>query len=85
MMFHVVFACSWFDQVVVLVENVHSFCGLIVTETRLSETFEMVQVAFTCVVYPSLTLGYIGQAAYLSKNLSHVYHGFFRSIWLQLL
>ncbi|KAG0622849.1 hypothetical protein M758_3G128600 [Ceratodon purpureus] len=39
-----------------------------------------IKVAFTCVVYPSLTLGYIGQAAYLSKNLSHVDHGFFRSI-----
>jgi len=38
------------------------------------------QVAFTCVVYPSLLLGYIGQAAYLSKNLHHVKHGFFYSI-----
>lgn len=38
------------------------------------------QIAFTCVVYPSLLLGYIGQAAYLSKNLHHVEHGFYHSI-----
>lgn len=38
------------------------------------------QIAFTCVVYPSLLMGYIGQAAYLSKNLHHVEHGFYHSI-----
>lgn len=26
------------------------------------------QIAFTCMVYPSLILAYMGQAAYLSKN-----------------
>ena len=48
---------------------------------KLSESFcNSVQVAFICVMYPSLSLGYIGQAAYLSKNLSHIDHGFFHSI-----
>jgi len=40
----------------------------------------MVQVAFICVLYPTLMLGYMGQAAYLSKNLNDVENGFFRSI-----
>lgn len=40
----------------------------------------VVQIAFTCVVYPCLLLGYIGQAAYLSKNLDDVSHGFYNSI-----
>ncbi|KAG0556447.1 hypothetical protein M758_11G053200 [Ceratodon purpureus] len=39
-----------------------------------------IKIAFTCLVYPSLVLGYIGQAAYLSKNLEDVDHGFFHSI-----
>lgn len=38
------------------------------------------QTAFTCIVYPCLVLGYMGQAAYLSKNLADVDHGFFHSI-----
>ncbi|XP_024361335.1 potassium transporter 4 isoform X2 [Physcomitrium patens] len=39
-----------------------------------------IKTAFTCIVYPCLVLGYMGQAAYLSKNLADVDHGFFHSI-----
>jgi KUP system potassium uptake protein len=39
-----------------------------------------IKVAFTFVVYPALLLGYMGQAAYLSKNLHDIDHGFFHSI-----
>jgi hypothetical protein len=45
-----------------------------------SGTGVVMQIAFTCVVYPCLLLGYIGQAAYLSKNLDDVSHGFYNSI-----
>lgn len=38
------------------------------------------QLAFTGVVYPSLLIGYIGQAAYLSKHLDEYEHAFFRSV-----
>lgn len=39
-----------------------------------------IKFAFTSVVYPSLLLGYMGQAAYLSKNLQDIDHSFFHSI-----
>lgn len=39
-----------------------------------------IQIAFTAVVYPSLLIGYIGQAAYLSKNLDDINHAFFKSV-----
>jgi len=39
-----------------------------------------VQVAFYCVIYPSLVLQYMGQAAFLSKNLSAVPVTFYASI-----
>jgi KUP system potassium uptake protein len=39
-----------------------------------------VKIAFTGVVYPSLVIGYIGQAAYLSKHLDEVEHAYFRSV-----
>ncbi|XP_024401901.1 potassium transporter 4 [Physcomitrium patens] len=39
-----------------------------------------IKVAFTCIIYPSLLLGYLGQAAYLSKNINDVDHGFYRTI-----
>jgi KUP system potassium uptake protein len=38
------------------------------------------QLAFTGIVYPSLVVGYIGQAAYLSKHLDQVEHAFFNSV-----
>lgn len=38
------------------------------------------QVAFWCVIYPSLVLQYMGQAAFLSKNLSAVRISFYASI-----
>jgi hypothetical protein len=34
------------------------------------------QIAFTCMVYPSLILAYMGQAAYLSKH--HILEGDYR-------
>ncbi|KAF9587607.1 hypothetical protein IFM89_004439 [Coptis chinensis] len=40
----------------------------------------VVQIAFTLVVFPSLLLAYIGQAAYLMKNPEHVKDAFYRSI-----
>jgi KUP system potassium uptake protein len=42
-----------------------------------------IQIAFTSVVYPSLILAYMGQAAYLSKHheVEHAYHfGFYVSV-----
>ncbi|KAG0600926.1 hypothetical protein M758_11G071500 [Ceratodon purpureus] len=39
-----------------------------------------IKLAFTGVVYPLLMTGYIGQAAYLSKNLDEVEHAFFKSV-----
>lgn len=39
-----------------------------------------VRVAFSCVVYPCLILQYMGQAAFLSKNLSAVPISFYASI-----
>jgi KUP system potassium uptake protein len=35
-----------------------------------------IQIAFTCMVYPSLILAYMGQAAYLSKH--HILEGDYR-------
>jgi len=43
----------------------------------------LLQIAFTSLVYPALILGYMGQAAYLSKhhNLSTVYRiGFYATV-----
>ncbi|KAF9590517.1 hypothetical protein IFM89_035726 [Coptis chinensis] len=40
----------------------------------------VVRIAFTLVVFPSLQLVYIGQAAYLMKNPGHVSHAFYHSI-----
>lgn len=40
---------------------------------HLAPTF-LVQLAFTCLVYPALILAYMGQAAYLSKH-----HDFYSS------
>lgn len=39
-----------------------------------------IQIAFTFVVFPCLLLAYMGQAAYLVKNLGHVNDAFYRSI-----
>ncbi|KAG0564562.1 hypothetical protein KC19_8G120900 [Ceratodon purpureus] len=39
-----------------------------------------IKLAFTGIVYPSLVVGYIGQAAYLSKHLDQVDHAFFNSV-----
>lgn len=44
-----------------------------------------VRVAFSCVVYPCLILQYMGQAAFLSKNLSAVPISFYASIPGQLM
>ena len=41
---------------------------------------DMIQVAFTAVVYPCLLVGYMGQAAYLSKNPGDVGQSFYKSI-----
>lgn len=38
------------------------------------------QIAFTTVVYPSLLIGYIRQAAHLSKNLDDIQLAFFESV-----
>lgn len=39
-----------------------------------------VKLTFVGVVYPSLLIGYVGQAAYLSKHLDQVDHAFFKSV-----
>ncbi|XP_004293775.1 PREDICTED: potassium transporter 10-like [Fragaria vesca subsp. vesca] len=39
-----------------------------------------IQIAFTCIVFPSLLLAYSGQAAYLMKHSDHVYGAFYHSI-----
>ncbi|KAJ7944985.1 Potassium transporter [Quillaja saponaria] len=39
-----------------------------------------IRVAFCCVIYPSLVLQYMGQAAYLSKNLTAMPISFYASI-----
>ncbi|KAJ7520780.1 hypothetical protein O6H91_19G022500 [Diphasiastrum complanatum] len=39
-----------------------------------------IKVAFTCVVYPSLVLAYMGQAAYLSKHHGDIQMSFYKSI-----
>lgn len=38
------------------------------------------QVAFSCVIYPCLVLQYMGQAAFLSKNVSAVRMSFYASV-----
>lgn len=44
-----------------------------------------IRVAFSCVIYPCLILQYMGQAAFLSKNLSAVSMSFYASIPVPLL
>lgn len=39
-----------------------------------------IRVAFSCVIYPCLILQYMGQAAFLSRNLSEVSVGFYASV-----
>lgn len=39
-----------------------------------------VQLAFITVVYPCLIVQYMGQAAYLSKNVSSISNSFYDSI-----
>lgn len=39
-----------------------------------------VQVAFSCVIYPCLILQYMGQAAFLSRNLAAVSMSFYASV-----
>lgn len=43
-------------------------------------TATSIRVAFTCVIYPCLILQYMGQAAFLSKNLSAAPMSFYASI-----
>ncbi|XP_024030842.1 potassium transporter 3, partial [Morus notabilis] len=43
-------------------------------------TATSIRVAFTCVIYPCLILQYMGQAAFLSKNLSAAPMSFFASV-----
>lgn len=42
--------------------------------------FLLVQLAFAFVIYPCLVVQYMGQAAFLSKNLDSVDNGFYDSI-----
>lgn len=52
-------------------------CMLILLANNLSLiTVSWMQIAFTCMVYPSLILAYMGQAAYLSKH--HILEGDYR-------
>ncbi|KAH8971191.1 hypothetical protein BDL97_02G129600 [Sphagnum fallax] len=43
-------------------------------------TFQSIQIAFTGLVYPCLLLAYIGQAAFVSRNLESVGDAFYSSI-----
>ncbi|KAA8522466.1 hypothetical protein F0562_013173 [Nyssa sinensis] len=43
-------------------------------------TAASIRVSFSCVVYPCLVLQYMGQAAFLSKNLSAISSSFYASI-----
>lgn len=38
------------------------------------------QIAFTCLVYPSLVLSYMGEAAFLSKHHEDIQRSFYKSI-----
>lgn len=40
----------------------------------------LLQLTFTCVIYPCLVVQYMGQAAFLSKNTSSIDHSFYDSI-----
>jgi len=42
--------------------------------------FFFVQVAFAVVVYPCLVVQYMGQAAFLSKNLGSIPNSFYDSV-----
>lgn len=39
-----------------------------------------IRLVFTCVIYPCLVVQYMGQAAFLSKNISKINHSFYDSI-----
>lgn len=39
-----------------------------------------IRLVFTCVIYPCLVVQYMGQAAYLTKNISNIDHSFYDSI-----
>lgn len=42
--------------------------------------FFLVQLAFAFVIYPCLVVQYMGQAAFLSKNLNSIQNSFYDSI-----
>ena len=42
--------------------------------------FLFMQLAFACVIYPCLVVQYMGQAAFLSKNISSIPNSFYDSI-----
>ncbi|KAF7801932.1 potassium transporter 4 [Senna tora] len=39
-----------------------------------------IRLAFTCVIYPCLVIQYMGQAAFLSKNLDAIHNSFYDSV-----
>lgn len=43
-------------------------------------TAASIRIAFACAVYPCLVVQYMGQAAYLSKNLEYISNSFYASI-----
>ncbi|GAB4834492.1 hypothetical protein Ancab_032749 [Ancistrocladus abbreviatus] len=43
-------------------------------------TATSIRIAFSCLVYPCLVLQYLGQAAFLSKNMSAIPIGFYASV-----
>uniref|UniRef100_A0A7N0URN9 Potassium transporter n=1 Tax=Kalanchoe fedtschenkoi TaxID=63787 RepID=A0A7N0URN9_KALFE len=43
-------------------------------------TASSIRIAFVCLVYPCLVVQYMGQAAFLSKNLDSIPHSFYDSI-----
>jgi K+ transporter len=58
-----------------LILHEHSYCVFYTIFNAESFGFSLlVQLAFTCLVYPALILAYMGQAAYLSKH-----HDFYSS------
>jgi KUP system potassium uptake protein len=69
-----------------LAQGVWLYCGLYSagTEALFADlghfTFQSIQIAFTGLVYPCLLLAYLGQAAFLFRNLESVGDAFYSSI-----
>lgn len=52
----------------------------LISLTRCKFNFFLLQISFSCLVFPSILSAYIGQAAYLSKFPQNVGNAFYASV-----